>query len=216
MLWLDLGLVYSCPTLCQIVFREHFKDSAHLFLHIAKCRGVRVPVAVNIERCDIWQYEFSRGPNVSQFFFISVFFPLSKWNSCKILETLLFKITRADFPSCWQHPFCFLLMRKGSFWFSLPTTEVGKKNHCDIYHFLIYNLSEILPCPNTDVLHSSSLSRQIEYTDFRNLFFVRSFSTFQPLSSFWIHLHQNKYCSRWLKKLCLIRPQTFFVRFLGC
>ena len=124
------------------------------------------------------------------------FFPLSKWNSCKILETLLFNITRADFPSCWQHSFRFLLMRKGSFWFSLPTTEVGKKKHCDIYHFLIYNLSEILPCPNTDVLHSSSLSRQIEYTDFRNLFFVRSFSTFQPLSSFWIHLHQNKYCSR--------------------
>ena len=55
------------------------------------------------------------------------FFPLSKWNSCKILETLLFNITRADFPSCWQHSFRFLLMRKGSFWFSLPTTEVGKK-----------------------------------------------------------------------------------------
>ena len=55
------------------------------------------------------------------------FFSLSKWNSCKILETLLFNITRADFPSCWQHPFCFLLMRKGSFWFSLATTEVGKK-----------------------------------------------------------------------------------------
>ena len=109
---------------------------------------------------------------------------------------VMFNITRADFPSCWQHSFRFLLMRKGSFWFSLPTTEVGKKNHCDIYHFLIYNLSEILPCPNTDVLHSSSLSRQIEYTDFRNLFFVRSFSTFQPLSSFGIHLHQNKYCSR--------------------
>ena len=55
------------------------------------------------------------------------FFPLSKWNSCKILETLLFNITRADFPSYWQNSFRFIFMRKGSFWFSLPTTEVGKK-----------------------------------------------------------------------------------------
>ena len=165
-----MGLLYSCPSLCQIFFRKHFKDSAHLFLHIAKCRGVRVPVAVNIERCDIWQYEFSSGPNDSQFFFISVFLSTLQWNSCKILETLLFNINRADFPSWWQHSFRFLLMRKGSFGFSLRTTEVGKKKHCDIYHFLIYNLSEILPCPNTDVLHSLSLSRQTEYTDFRNLF----------------------------------------------
>ena len=29
--------------------------------------------------------------------------PLSKWNSCKSLETLLFNITTSDFPSLWQN-----------------------------------------------------------------------------------------------------------------
>ena len=37
-IWLDLGLLYSCP----------FSHSAHLFLHIAICRGVQVPDSVNI------------------------------------------------------------------------------------------------------------------------------------------------------------------------
>ena len=29
--------------------------------------------------------------------------PLSKWNSCKSLETLLFNIATSDFPSFWQN-----------------------------------------------------------------------------------------------------------------
>ena len=29
--------------------------------------------------------------------------PLSKWNSCKSLETLLFNITTSDIPSLWQN-----------------------------------------------------------------------------------------------------------------
>ena len=46
--------------------------------------------------------------------------PLSKWNSCKSLETLLFNITTSDFPSLWQNvmyplkqSFRFLLIWKG-------------------------------------------------------------------------------------------------------
>ena len=43
-IWLDLGLLYSCPFSHPLVF----KDSAHLFLNIAICRGVQVPDSVNI------------------------------------------------------------------------------------------------------------------------------------------------------------------------
>ena len=44
-IWLDLGLPYSCPSFATHCY---FKDSTHLFLHIAIGRGVQVPDSVNI------------------------------------------------------------------------------------------------------------------------------------------------------------------------
>ena len=93
------------------------------------------------------------------------------------------------------------------FVFSLPTTEVGKKKPLRWLHFPAPQSLRNSTRPITDILHSSSLSRQAESTHSWNLCFVRTFLHFQPLSPFWIHLPQNKV----IKNVSLDLSLFFFV-----
>ena len=113
-IWLDLGM-YLCPFSHPYISKTqpiYFFTS--LYVEVSRYQTLSIFSDVISDQMSLVAVRMtSFSP------FLSCL-PLSKWNSCKSLETLLFNITTSDFPFLWQNvmyplkqSFRFLLMWLG-------------------------------------------------------------------------------------------------------
>ena len=98
-IWLDLGLLYSCPFSPPINISKtqpiYFFTS--LYVEVSRYQILSIFSDVISDQMSLVAVRMTSFSS-----FLSCL-PFSKWNSCKSLETLLFNITTSDFPSLWQN-----------------------------------------------------------------------------------------------------------------
>ena len=98
-IWLGPGLLYSCPFSHPLIFQRlsPFISSHRYYVEVSRYQTLSIFSDVISD-----QISFLAVRMTSFSSFLSCL-PLSKWNSCKSLETLLFNITTSDFLSLWQN-----------------------------------------------------------------------------------------------------------------
>ena len=97
-IWLDLGLLYSCPFSHPLIFQRLSPFiSLHRYVEVSRYQTLSIFSDVISDQMSLVA---ARMTSFSSFLSC---LPLSKWNSCKSLETVLFNITTSDFPSLWQN-----------------------------------------------------------------------------------------------------------------
>ena len=98
-IWLDLGLLYSCPFFHPLIFSKTQLIYFFTSLYVEMSRYQTLSIFSDVIS-DQMSLVAVRMTSISSFLSC---LSLSKWNSCKSLETLLFNITTSDFPSLWQN-----------------------------------------------------------------------------------------------------------------
>ena len=98
-IWLDLGLLYSCPFSDPLIFSKTQLIYFFTSLYVEMSRYQTLSIFSDVIS-DQMSLVAVRMTSISSFLSC---LPLSKWNSCKSLETLLFNITTSDFPCLWHN-----------------------------------------------------------------------------------------------------------------
>ena len=99
-IWLDLGMLYLCPFSHPLIFQRLSPFiSSHRYFYVEMSRYQTLSIFSDVIS-DQMSLVAVRMTSFSSFLSC---LPLSKWNSCKSLETLLFNIITYDFPSLWEN-----------------------------------------------------------------------------------------------------------------
>ena len=97
-LWLDLGLLYSCPSFCHtLIFSESISKTQPIYfftllnVEVSRYQSLSIFSDVITDKMSLVVVRMS----LSFYSFLSL--------CTKGLVPLLFDITTSDFPSCWQN-----------------------------------------------------------------------------------------------------------------